>query len=117
MNPILLAFTFNLTAARSFFCPPCLPPTRQEQKTLHTLYPQDIKAVMAMGDSITAAFGIYGKPLEYRGSSFVTGANKGVMTLANLFKEFSPKIVGGSHDRNMVQVHVGYGQPFFFMGH
>lgn len=52
--------------------------------------------MMAMGDSITSAFGIMGSWNESRGYSFSIGGDAGAITLPNIFKFFNPSIVGPS---------------------
>ena len=53
--PALCAALVALTAGQSvhFDCP-ALPPLTQPAKTVNELRPQDIKVVLALGDSITA---------------------------------------------------------------
>ena len=41
-----------------FDCPP-LPPLKQPARSVHELRPQDIKVVMALGDSVTAGEASY----------------------------------------------------------
>lgn len=43
-----------------FDCPP-LPPLLRPARTVHELRPQDIKVVMALGDSVTAGLLAYKK--------------------------------------------------------
>jgi len=58
------------------------------------LRPQDINAVIALGDSISAGFGmISGRPplaiiLEYRGKAFSSGSDDGDYTLANFLRTY-----------------------------
>ncbi|KAI7866256.1 hypothetical protein BDF14DRAFT_868063 [Spinellus fusiger] len=65
----------------------------------------DIKVVGTLGDSIATAFGLkgYEKKLfekgtfrEYRSMSFLQGGDKRAVTIPNLFKHFTPDVVGGS---------------------
>eukprot|EP01096_Ripella_sp_DP13-Kostka_P000106 TRINITY_DN1015_c1_g1_i1.p1 TRINITY_DN1015_c1_g1~~TRINITY_DN1015_c1_g1_i1.p1 ORF type:complete len:431 (+),score=203.16 TRINITY_DN1015_c1_g1_i1:85-1293(+) len=81
------------------------PPTNVNQ-----LRPHDIKALMSLGDSITAGFGMHSKHLtqsvtdlvEYRGDSFSIGGNAMQYALGNYFSVFNPDLVGPS---------VGYSEP------
>jgi phospholipase B1 len=77
-----------------FDCPP-LPP-RNISTSIFNLYPSDVKIMMAMGDSITAAFGIMGSLNESRGYSFSMGGASGIVTLPNLFMQFNPNVTGYS---------------------
>jgi len=65
----------------------------------------DIDVVMAMGDSITAAFGAQAGSIlsvfnEYRGISWSIGGIKtldtGVLTVPNLIRQYNPNVVGFS---------------------
>jgi len=75
---------------------PALPPRNATCKTILDLHLQDIKVMMAMGDSITSGFGIMGSWNESRGYSFSIGGETGAITLPNLFKYFNPSLVGYS---------------------
>lgn len=44
------------------------------------------RAVMALGDSITAGFAMKPAPLEYRGSVYCTGGDEGAKTIANFLR-------------------------------
>lgn len=57
----------------------------------------DINVFMALGDSITAGFGIVGNLEENRGLSFSIGGDEYALTLPNLFKKYtnSNKIIQG----------------------
>jgi len=86
---------------------PCTPGQKSNPKptSAKKLKPQDVDVVMAIGDSITAAFGADSKSIftvftEYRGLSFSIGGDKfynaSVITLANILREFNPKVQGFS---------------------
>ena len=72
--------------------------------SVHELKPQDIGIIAAVGDSITAGVGATASNImdvfnEYRGVSFVTGGDGywwNTLTLANILKEFNPKLKGMS---------------------
>jgi hypothetical protein len=62
---------------------------------------QDIKVVMAMGDSMTAGFAIMGRSTialldEWRGLSGFVGGDPGAITLPNFFQHYSPNVIGAS---------------------
>lgn len=79
-------------------CPPL--PERNISTIITDLRPSDIRVMMAMGDSITSAFGIMESWNESRGNSFSIGGDDGAITLPNMFKYFNPSLVGysvGSH--------------------
>ncbi|KAI9272278.1 SGNH hydrolase-type esterase domain-containing protein, partial [Helicostylum pulchrum] len=92
-------------------CPtlsPRTPPT-----SVHDLRADDIKVIGALGDSITAGFGIMGLntslPLiaamsaafkEYRGLSYSAGGDAGAFTVPNYIKHYQTNLTGysvGSH--------------------
>ncbi len=53
-GPLFLSFILlHLTAADQFNCPK-LPPLIRPAQNVYELRPQDIKVVMALGDSVTA---------------------------------------------------------------
>eukprot|EP01080_Neovahlkampfia_damariscottae_P005464 gene5464-9282_t len=61
----------------------------------------DIKVMMALGDSITAGFGILSESYtsaiyEYRGMAGLIGADEGAPTIFNYFKKIGNKMEGGS---------------------
>merc|ERR1712063_41252 len=53
--------------------------------SIFDLRPNDIKVMMAVGDSITTGFGILGALNETRGRSFSMGGDAGAITLPNFF--------------------------------
>lgn len=75
--------------------------------SVHSLHPQDIKVVMAMGDSVTAAFGAMGTQglthdlLEWRGWSFSIGGAPNASTVPKFLQHYNPGVVGmslGEHE-------------------
>jgi len=72
--------------------------------SVHRLRPSDIKAVGAMGDSLTASLGsfaqsILGLLIEFRGRSFSHGGDlnlESLVTMPNILKKFNPSIKGTS---------------------
>jgi len=82
--------------------PPAPPATN-----VRRLRPQDVKVVMAVGDSISAGFGMHAPHaynlshfqdmlVEYRGDVFSIGGNTGSYTLPNYLKKYNPNILGAS---------------------
>ena len=96
----------NLGNVEPFHCPP-LPPRNTTANSVHELHPQDFKISMAMGDSITAAFGAMGRQglthdlLEWRGWSFSAGGASNASTLGTFLRHYSPDLIGlslGKHE-------------------
>jgi hypothetical protein len=98
---------------------PKMPPATD----VNHLRPQDIKVIMAVGDSISAGFAMHAGPLvevwklvEYRGDVFSIGANPDQYTLPNFFKHYSPNIIGGAVGNSLpldaVKWKEGLLQPF-----
>ncbi|ELR25684.1 phospholipase, putative [Acanthamoeba castellanii str. Neff] len=93
---------------------PKLPP--HNATVIQDLRPSDIKVVMALGDSITAGFGIMGRDVpdildEYRGLRHLAahapapiGGDDGAITMANFFRHYSPNVVGASLGRHVVEL-------------
>jgi phospholipase B1 len=85
---------------------PCQPygPSPQKPTSVHNLRPGDIDVVMAMGDSLTAAFGadawtVFTVFTEYRGLSWSIGGDStvnDVFTIPNILKKYNPNIKGFS---------------------
>ena len=68
---VVLSLLFSLGACQVHFdCPP-LPPLQRPARNVYELRPQDIKVVMALGDSITA--GMYVCMLHAIGDSITAG--------------------------------------------
>ncbi|XP_058472333.1 phospholipase B1, membrane-associated-like [Solea solea] len=70
----------------------------------------DVKVIAALGDSLTTACGANGSTFvsiayEYRHMSWSIGGHKDVITLANIFKLFNPKLLGLSPEMTF------YGNP------
>jgi len=74
------------------------------------LHPNNIKVVMALGDSITAAFGVHGASgglVEARGQSWSIGMDPGAITAANFIKYFNPNVTGGSVGSHLTELCYG----------
>lgn len=93
---------------------PAAGPSSQVPVSVHRLRPGDIRVVAAMGDSLTAANGALSTHIadvvtNYRGVSWSAGGSghyTRVLTLPNVLKQFSPRLVGystGSGDQHSVQ--------------
>eukprot|EP01114_Cavostelium_apophysatum_P004777 TRINITY_DN1513_c0_g1_i1.p1 TRINITY_DN1513_c0_g1~~TRINITY_DN1513_c0_g1_i1.p1 ORF type:complete len:355 (+),score=51.54 TRINITY_DN1513_c0_g1_i1:90-1154(+) len=102
---LLLVVLSSCTATRAATNCPQLP--KHTPKNVHDLHPNDIKVVMAIGDSITAGFGIMGYDGgldEFRGSSWSIGADPNRTTIFNLFQHFVPDVIGGSVGSHFVEI-------------
>jgi len=75
---------------------PCAPLPPHNTTTIFDLRPNDIKVMMAVGDSITTGFGLLQAVNETRGKSFSMGGDPGAITLPNLFLYFNPAVTGYS---------------------
>uniref|UniRef100_A0A0N5A3S1 Lipase_GDSL domain-containing protein n=1 Tax=Parastrongyloides trichosuri TaxID=131310 RepID=A0A0N5A3S1_PARTI len=72
--------------------------------SVHSLRPGDIKHVMAIGDSLTAANGAGAEDpvsilLQYRGLAFLAGGDKGLdnhITIPNILKKYNSELFGYS---------------------
>ncbi|KAJ6666858.1 hypothetical protein lerEdw1_018860 [Lerista edwardsae] len=74
--------------------------------SVHNLRPADIKIIGALGDSLTAGNGAGSSPndvldvlTQYRGLSWSVGGNENistVTTLANILREYNPRLLGFS---------------------
>jgi len=109
-GPLVVVFViFGAIASSSVeaACPIPIPPWSCPQlpppppaTNVRQLRPGNIKAIMALGDSITAGFAMIGYPpeslLEWREYGFATGGASGAFTLANIMQRYSPNIQGSS---------------------
>ena len=93
---ILLSFTLAITAnAGKFNCPTYAAPP--PPKTIADLNPAHVGVVMAMGDSITAAFAARSGLKEGRDISWSIGVGEAdQLTLPYMLSQYSPKLVGAS---------------------
>ncbi|CAG8569123.1 1584_t:CDS:10 [Diversispora eburnea] len=87
---------------------------------VHDLRPDDIKLILALGDSITTAFGAGAKCknnggdnnhleelYEYRGVSYAMGGDDGTISLANFYKHYSPELRGASIGNHIIEFCYG----------
>jgi len=88
----------GVVAASISSCTP-LPPRRSPPRNINDLRIDDFKAIMAMGDSMSAGFNAVKPSMqEYRGVSFSIGGDPGAITLPNLINSVKStvKLVGPS---------------------
>jgi phospholipase B1, membrane-associated len=100
-----------ISLASASLCPPILyDSNRSVPESVVGLRPGDFGLVMAMGDSITAAFSANNKIEEYRGASFSIGGDdhyegaipklsppgEPIYSIPNLLKIYNPKLRGFS---------------------
>uniref|UniRef100_A0AAF5DKC0 Ig-like domain-containing protein n=1 Tax=Strongyloides stercoralis TaxID=6248 RepID=A0AAF5DKC0_STRER len=118
-NNILTIFIFSITVAilanwgdhlqdvgaPNYSCDPVLfKKSASVPKSVHSLRPADIKHVMALGDSLTAANGAGAEDpisilLQYRGLAFLAGGDKGLekhITIPNILKKYNSELFGYS---------------------
>lgn len=101
------------TTAAVLNCP-ALPP--HTPKDINDLRPNNIKVVMALGDSITAGFGIMGNAggvNEFRGKSWSIGCDPNATTVPNFLATYVPNIIGGSFGQHIVEYCAGEFCPDF----
>lgn len=92
----------------SFTCPapkfncPSYPDDGSTPVDARHVRPKDIKTIMAIGDSITAGFGMTSGPFpntllrEFRGAVFDIGGDDGQTTIANFLRMYNPDLQGES---------------------
>ncbi|KAJ3098017.1 hypothetical protein HDU96_000165 [Phlyctochytrium bullatum] len=94
----LAAFT---CPAPKFTCTP-YPDDGKKPTNARTVRPKDVATVMAIGDSITAGFGMnsgrlpFTQVTEFRGLAFSIGGDAGATTVANFFQKYNPAVKGAS---------------------
>ncbi|RKP26172.1 hypothetical protein SYNPS1DRAFT_28124 [Syncephalis pseudoplumigaleata] len=101
--------------ATSFDRCPELAPRVKPAQHVRDLRHDDIKVVMALGDSsITAGFSAKPRPFldlkrvfEFRGVSYAAGGDPGAVTLPNGFRRYQPNLVGASVGDHLVEVCYG----------
>ncbi|KAI0237112.1 Phospholipase B1, membrane-associated [Lamellibrachia satsuma] len=80
-------------------------------KTVHELRPSDVNVVAAMGDSVTAGYGLGADNVlevlvQNRGESWSIGGDKtldnGILTLTNIIRKFNPKVKGFSTGATLI---------------
>lgn len=96
---LLVSLLAVLAAAENADSCPRLPPRRSPPRDVHDLRIDDFKAIMAMGDSMSAGFNAVKTSMqEYRGVSFSIGGDVGAITLPNLINavKTNTELVGPS---------------------
>lgn len=101
---VLLAASWPSVAAAagSVACPSSPAADRKPATSVWNLKPSQVDVVLALGDSITAGFGMEGKVgglHEYRGKSWSIGGDANATTLPNFIRQFSPNVSGYSVGR------------------
>ncbi|KAI8055011.1 GDSL-like Lipase/Acylhydrolase-domain-containing protein [Syncephalis plumigaleata] len=94
-------------------CPKLAPRVKAAAHVRDLRY-DDIKVVMALGDSITAGFSAKPKSFldvkrifEFRGVSYAIGGDPGAVTLPNGFRRYQPDLIGASVGDHLVEVCYG----------
>ncbi|KAI8364311.1 hypothetical protein EDC96DRAFT_608660 [Choanephora cucurbitarum] len=95
-------------------CPALTP--RNGPRDASDLRPDDIKVLGALGDSITAGFGIMGYNVslpttialldaftEYRGLSYSAGGQENAFTVPNYIKHYQPELTGYSNGNHSIE--------------
>ena len=85
----------------------CKNITYQKSNNIEYLKPNNIDIVIALGDSITAGFGIQGisgLDNEYRGRSWSIGGENNQITLPNFIKYYNPNLKGYSIGNHSAEV-------------
>eukprot|EP01125_Pyxidicula_operculata_P006150 TRINITY_DN2141_c0_g1_i1.p1 TRINITY_DN2141_c0_g1~~TRINITY_DN2141_c0_g1_i1.p1 ORF type:complete len:347 (+),score=64.10 TRINITY_DN2141_c0_g1_i1:554-1594(+) len=104
---MLILLSLLMVALSSAQCPVQIPPWSCPQlpvappaTNVRQLRPGNIKAIMAMGDSITAGFAMIGYPpedlVEWRNYVFSIGGAPGAFTLANIINYYNPQVQGAA---------------------
>ena len=95
------------------WCPP-IQKSLSDPTNVNTLRPTDFHVVAALGDSITAGFGVggfWGGFTEERGKSWAMGGDTNVASLANFLGRYSPNLQGASVGSHFVEVCADYFCP------
>jgi len=111
---VLHASCHTVAVALDFVCP-TIAPAKAEPADVTELHPGHVSVVMAMGDSITAAFASRGPlrddmPLEFRKDSWSIGKGSGdAMTLPYFIRHFNSSLTGFASANTIPQTPaVGY---------
>jgi len=104
----------NENKSSSFFtCDTNYSPSADIPTSVHQLRPKDIKVIGAIGDSITAAFGLEATSAaelfwEIRGKSWSVGGDGSLddyVTLPNFLKKYNPELRGYSTGKNVLYIY------------
>ncbi|KAF1770696.1 hypothetical protein GCK72_002517 [Caenorhabditis remanei] len=100
LQPVAGVINSAFNDRKTFSC----PRTKLELMTgrsVADISPEDITIIAAMGDALATGIGLWpNADIEFRGASFPIGGDStidGLITIPNILREFSPKIVGVSH--------------------
>lgn len=115
MNLIILLISDSVCS--SILCPP-LKPRSNPPNSVHDLRIDDFKVISAIGDSITAGFGIDGFKdpthklqlstfYENRGKSWFMGGDENATTVANFVSKYNPDLVGKSTGTHLANICYG----------
>jgi len=105
----VLLLLLSLCAINAQFNCPAIP-AGPVPDNVNKLRPSDIKVVLALGDSLTAGFGIDGKPggvNEFRGASYSIGGDANATTMPNFIRAFNPDLQGYSLGEHVAEVCYG----------
>ncbi|KAI8853886.1 hypothetical protein BC829DRAFT_429718 [Chytridium lagenaria] len=106
-RPTTQAVSANAVSAL-FTCPApvftCTPYADDGVKPINarTVRPKDISTILALGDSITAGFGMnsgrlpFTRVTEFRGLAFSSGGDRGATSIANFLARYNPALRGQS---------------------
>ncbi|CAB3410477.1 unnamed protein product [Caenorhabditis bovis] len=106
---LLVSCTFSTLpdyGISNYSCPEeLMKKSKHVPKNVNSVRPADIKVVMALGDSLTAANGAGAEDplaviLQYRGLAFQAGGDKGLenhVTIPNILKKYNPNLFGYSN--------------------
>lgn len=89
---------------QEFLCTENLNPSPTVPLSVHQLRPADIKVIAAIGDSVTAGFGlaatsVINLPTEWRGRSWTIGVEKpmeDLVSIASVLKKYNANLYGGA---------------------
>ncbi|KAI8576220.1 hypothetical protein K450DRAFT_214495 [Umbelopsis ramanniana AG] len=107
---VVVPCTLGLQVANISLCPQLAKRTNPPLGA-YDLRPDDFTMIMALGDSVSAGFGIGGiqgqflsdnSLQEYRGSSFSIGGDPNATTVANMVRYYSTNLVGPSVGTNLI---------------
>ena len=111
----VLLFSFNCNIKKNNITNQlnsCKNITYTDSENINKLRPNNIDIIMALGDSITAGFGLEGFTglyNEYRGRSWSIGGDDGQLTLPNIIKYFNPNLKGYSIGNHSAEVCLNKG--------
>ncbi|CAB3407241.1 unnamed protein product [Caenorhabditis bovis] len=100
VKPIITVINKAFNDRKTFSCPR-IKAELLTGTSVADISPEDIKIISAMGDALATGVGLWpNADIEFRGASFPIGGDStidGLVTIPNILREFSPKLVGVSH--------------------